>query len=186
MRIKLLLIGKTDDKNLRELISKYQNRLQHYVKFELEVIPELKNIKNFTRFQQKEKEGAFILNKLRATDHLVLFDEKGKAFRSLEFANWLQKKMNSGVKQFVFAIGGPYGFSESVYKKTMEKIVRTFSGSISEETLEVQIQGEDTSIISEVIITDTENGEVLSKQKIRKVVPTEEAKAIIEAAVKAA
>ncbi|QMU65134.1 MAG: 23S rRNA (pseudouridine(1915)-N(3))-methyltransferase RlmH [Flavobacteriaceae bacterium] len=122
MRIKLLLIGKTDDKNLRELISKYQNRLQHYVKFELEVIPELKNIKNFTRFQQKEKEGAFILNKLRATDHLVLFDEKGKAFRSLEFANWLQKKMNSGVKQLVFAIGGPYGFSESVYKKTMEKI----------------------------------------------------------------
>ncbi len=71
-------------------------------------------------------------------------------------------------------------------ERIMEKIVRTFSGSISEETLEVQIQGEDTSIISEVIITDTENGEVLSKQKIRKVVPTEEAKAIIEAAVKAA
>ena len=68
----------------------------------------------------------------------------------------------------------------------MEKIVRTFTGSLSEETLEVQIQGEDTSIISEVIITDTENGEVLSKQKIRKVVPTSEARAIIEAAVKAA
>ena len=68
----------------------------------------------------------------------------------------------------------------------MEKIVRTFSGSISEETLEVQIQGEDTSIISEVIITDTESGEVLSNQKIRKVVPTKEAREIIEAAAKAA
>ena len=67
-----------------------------------------------------------------------------------------------------------------------EKIVRTFAGSISEETLEVQIQGADTSIISEVIITDTESGDILSKQKIRKVVPTEEARAVIEAAVKAA
>ncbi len=122
MKIKLLVIGKTDDKNLLQLISTYQNRLQHYIKFELEVIPDIKNVKNLSQLQQKEKEGNLILGKLQPTDQLILLDEKGKELRSLEFANWLQKKMNSGIKQLVLVIGGPYGFSETVYKKAMGKI----------------------------------------------------------------
>lgn len=122
MKIKLLAIGKTDDKNLNALIDTYQNRLKHYIKFELEIIPDIKNVKNLSENQQKEKEGELILAKLQATDQLVLLDEKGKDFRSIDFANHLQKKMNSGIKQLVFVIGGPYGFSDTVYKKSMGKV----------------------------------------------------------------
>lgn len=122
MKIKLLAIGKTDDKNLNALIETYQGRLKHYVKFELEIIPDIKNVKNLSQKQQKEKEGELILGKLQATDQLILLDEKGKDFRSLEFSQYLQKKMNSGIKQLVFVIGGPYGFSETVYKKSMGKV----------------------------------------------------------------
>ena len=122
MKIKLLVIGKTDDRNLNELISMYQKRLQHYIQFQLEIIPDLKNNKNLSQLQQKEKEGELILNKISPTDQLILLDEKGKDFRSKEFANYLQKKMNSGIKQLVFVIGGPYGFSEKVYQKAMGKV----------------------------------------------------------------
>ena len=122
MKIKLLTIGKTDDRNLNELISVYQKRLQYYVPFELEIIPDLKNSKNLSQDQQKQKEGELILSKLTAFDQLALLDEKGKEFRSLDFANYLQKKMNSGIKQLVFVIGGPYGFSKEVYQKAMGKV----------------------------------------------------------------
>ena len=118
MKIKLLAIGKTDDKNLLKLIETYQNRLKHYVKFEISIIPDIKNVKNLSEKQQKEKEGELILKQLQPTDELILLDEKGKDFRSLEFAKYLQKKMNSGIKQLVIVIGGPYGFSEEVYKKS--------------------------------------------------------------------
>ncbi len=122
MKIRLLVIGKTDDKNLNQLIENYQKRLQHYIGFQLEVIPDIKNVKNLSEIQQKEKEGELILAKLQNTDQLVLLDEKGKEFRSLDFANFLQKKMNSGIKQLVLVIGGPYGFSQTVYKKATGKI----------------------------------------------------------------
>ena len=122
MRIKLLVIGKTDDRNLNELISVYQKRLQHYISFQLEVIPDLKNAKNLSKNQQKEKEGELILSKIQNTDQMILLDEKGKEYRSLEFAQFLQKKMNSGIKQLVIVIGGPYGFSQEVYKKAMGKV----------------------------------------------------------------
>ena len=122
MKIRLLVIGKTDDKNLNQLIDNYQKRLQHYIGFQLEVIPDIKNVKNLSEIQQKEKEGELILAKLQNTDQLVLLDEKGKEFRSLDFANFLQKKMNSGIKQLVLVIGGPYGFSQTVYKKATGKI----------------------------------------------------------------
>ena len=122
MKIKLLVIGKTDDKNLGQLIKKYQQRLYHYINFDLEIIPDIKNVKNLSQPQQKEKEGELILSKLKNTDQLVLLDEKGKEYRSLDFANFLQKKMNSGIKQLVLVIGGPYGFSEAVYKKATGKI----------------------------------------------------------------
>ena len=122
MKIKLLAIGKTDDKNLHQFIEVYQKRLQHYIKFELEVIPDIKNAKNLSEIQQKEKEGELILGKLQNTDQLVLLDDKGKQFTSIEFSQYLQKKMNAGIKQLVLVIGGPYGFSETVYKKSTGKI----------------------------------------------------------------
>ena len=122
MKIKLLAIGKTDNKHLIQLIEEYQNRLKHYIKFDLEVIPDIKNVKNLSEVQQKEKEGALILSKLQNTDDLVLLDDKGKHFTSIEFSQYLQKKMNSGIKQLVLVIGGPYGFSDSVYKKAIAKI----------------------------------------------------------------
>ena len=112
MKIKLIAIGKTDDKSLILLINNYQNRLKHYVRFELDIIPDIKNVKNLSESQQKEKEGELILSKLQNTDQLVLLDDKGKDFTSIEFSKYLQKKMNSGIKQLVLVIGGPYGFSD--------------------------------------------------------------------------
>ena len=122
MKIKLLAIGKTDDKNLHTLIEAYQNRLKHYINFEIEHIADIKNAKNLTESQQKEKEGELILKNLTATDVLILLDEKGTAFSSVTFSDYLQKKMNAGVKQLVLVIGGPYGFSEAVYKQSQGKI----------------------------------------------------------------
>ena len=122
MKIKLLAIGKTDDKSLIQLIDNYQKRLKHYIKFEFEIINDIKNVKNLSESQQKEKEGELILTKLQNTDQMVLLDDKGKDFTSIEFSKYLQKKMNSGIKQLVLVIGGPYGFSDAVYKKANGKI----------------------------------------------------------------
>ncbi len=122
MKIVLLAIGKTDDKNLIQLIENYQNRLKHYIKFELDIIPDIKNVKNLSESQQKEKEGELILKKIQSTDDLILLDEKGKDYNSIAFSDFLQKKMNTGIKQLVFVIGGPYGFSDAVYKRAKGKI----------------------------------------------------------------
>ena len=122
MKIKILAIGKTDNKQLITLIDDYSKRLQHYIKFELDIIPDLKNVKNLSEKQQKEKEGELILKKISPTDVLVLLDENGKQFTSMEFSRYLQKKMNSGIKQLIFVIGGPYGFSDTVYQKSQGKI----------------------------------------------------------------
>jgi 23S rRNA (pseudouridine1915-N3)-methyltransferase len=122
MTIKLLAIGKTDSKALQSLINVYEKRLQHYIKFEIELIPDLKNSKNLSEDQQKTKEGELILKKLNPTDVLVLLDEKGKLLSSIEFSSYLQKKMNSGIKQLVFLIGGPYGFSQEIYAAAAGKI----------------------------------------------------------------
>jgi 23S rRNA (pseudouridine1915-N3)-methyltransferase len=122
MNIKLIAIGKTDNKNLQSLIDEYQKRLSFYIKFDLEMIPDIKNVKNLSESQQKEKEGELILAKITPTDQLILLDENGKTFSSVGFSEELQKKMNSGVKTLVFVIGGPYGFSEAVYAKAQGKI----------------------------------------------------------------
>ena len=122
MNIKLIAIGKTDNKSLQSLIDDYQKRLSFYIKFDLELIPDIKNVKNLSEQQQKEKEGELILSKVSSTDQLILLDENGKSFTSVDFANELQKKMNAGIKTLVFVIGGPYGFSEEVYKKAQGKI----------------------------------------------------------------
>jgi len=122
MTIKLLAIGKTDNKELQSLIDEYKKRLGFYIKFEFEIIPDLKNSKNLSETQQKQKEGELILAKLKPTDALILLDENGKQFDSVAFANYLQKHMNSGIKQLVFVIGGPYGFSQDVYNKAQGEI----------------------------------------------------------------
>lgn len=122
MKIRLLAIGKTDHKALQSLMDDYQQRLKHYVKFEIDIIPDIKNAKNLSESQQKEKEGELILSKIQATDDLILLDENGAQFTSVEFSNFLQKKMNAGTKQLVLVIGGPYGFSEAVYGKSVGKI----------------------------------------------------------------
>ncbi len=122
MTIKLLLIGKTTDTTLQELTQKYTQRLQHYNTFKIEIIPELRNRKNLSMQEQKEKEGRKILNRLQPSDEVVLLDEKGKEFRSLQFSKWLQKKFNTGKKQLVFVIGGPYGFSAEVYQRVQQKV----------------------------------------------------------------
>ncbi|WP_397362428.1 23S rRNA (pseudouridine(1915)-N(3))-methyltransferase RlmH [Olleya sp. R77988] len=122
MTIKLLAIGKTDNKQLQQLIQDYTKRLGFYIKFDLDIIPDLKKVKNLSEEQQKQKEGELILNKLKPTDVLILLDENGKQFDSVEFSNYLQKHMNSGIKQLVFVIGGPYGFSKDVYTKAQGKV----------------------------------------------------------------
>ncbi|MBU3822388.1 23S rRNA (pseudouridine(1915)-N(3))-methyltransferase RlmH [Flavobacteriaceae bacterium XHP0103] len=122
MTIKLLAIGKTDNKELKSLITVYVKRLSHYINFQLDIIPDIKNVKNLSENQQKQKEGELILSKLSNTDVLVLLDENGKQYDSVAFSEYLQKQMNSGLKQLVFVIGGPYGFSEDVYKKANGKI----------------------------------------------------------------
>ncbi len=122
MNIKLLAIGKTDNKELQAIVDEYTKRLSFYIKFDLEVIPDIKNVKNLSESQQKEKEGELILAKLSATDHLILLDENGSSFSSVGFSDYLQKKMNTGIKTLVLVIGGPYGFSDEMYKKAQGKI----------------------------------------------------------------
>lgn len=122
MKIKLLAIGKTDQPALNELINIYQNRLKHYITFEIEIISDVKNAKSLHQTHQKEKEGQLILSKIQNGDVLILLDEKGKQFRSVEFSDYLQKKMNAATKQLVFVIGGPFGFSDAVYSFAHEKI----------------------------------------------------------------
>lgn len=122
MTIKLLAIGKTDSKPLQQMIAEYENRLKHYIRFELDSIPDLKNTKNLSEAQQKKKEGELILKKLNPTDIMILLDENGKQYSSIDFSEYLQKKMNSGIKQLVLVIGGPYGFSDSVNQMAQGKI----------------------------------------------------------------
>ena len=133
MNIRLLAIGKTDNKTLQTLIDDYTKRLSFYVKFDLEIIPDIKNVKNLSEAQQKEKEGELILSKITPTDQLILLDENGKTFSSVGFSDFLQKKMNAGIKTLVFVIGGPYGFSETVYQKAQGKV------SLSEMTFSHQM-----------------------------------------------
>lgn len=122
MNIKLIVVGKTDDSNLIELIAQYTKRLAHYINFSIEILPDIKQAKNLSESEQKAREGAQILAKINAGDVLILLDEKGKQFTSVDFAAQLQKRMNSGVKQLVYVIGGPYGFSDELYQKAQGKI----------------------------------------------------------------
>lgn len=121
MKITLLVVGKTTDAHTDALIQDYQKRLTHYLPFSLVVIPELKNTKSLTMEQQKLAEGELILRQLTPSTDMILLDEKGREYRSVEFADFLQKKMSSG-RDVVFVVGGPYGFSQSVYDRANGKI----------------------------------------------------------------
>lgn len=118
MKIKLLVVGKTDDSALKQSIEKFEKRLQRYVSFVFEVIPDIKRSKKLSITEQKDLEGQLILNQISTTDRLFLFDENGQTYSSVEFSKFLQKQMNSGLKQLVLVIGGPYGFSNAVYEKS--------------------------------------------------------------------
>ena len=122
MQIKLITIGKTDNKQLQSLIDDYQKRLGFYIKFQLEIIPDIKKVKYLSEAQQKEKEGDLILSKIQNSDIVILLDENGKQMDSVAFSNYLQKHLNSGIKQLIFVIGGPYGFSDAVYKRANGKL----------------------------------------------------------------
>ena len=133
MKFILLVVGKTVEKHYITAINDYVEhyitaindyveRTKHYTSFDMEVIPELKNTKSLSMEQQKEKEGELILKAIQPGDVVVLLDEHGKEFRSIEFADWVEKKMHTVNKRLVFVIGGPYGFAPSVYAAAQEKI----------------------------------------------------------------
>ncbi|NNJ88864.1 MAG: 23S rRNA (pseudouridine(1915)-N(3))-methyltransferase RlmH [Eudoraea sp.] len=122
MKIKLLVVGKTDHKGLQTMISDYEKRLRHYVKYEMEVIPALKAAKNLSTLEQKDKEGDAILSRISPSDLIILLDEQGKQYTSVDFAKYLQKLMNAGTRQLVFLVGGPYGFSDAVQSRAQYKM----------------------------------------------------------------
>jgi 23S rRNA (pseudouridine1915-N3)-methyltransferase len=122
MIIKLIVVGKTVKSYLKQGEEEYTNRLKHYVRFEEDVISELKNVSSLNEEQIKQKEGEEILKRIQPTDYLVLLDEQGKQFTSEEFAEKIVKWQNTSVKQVVFVIGGAYGFSKEVYDRCNEKL----------------------------------------------------------------
>jgi 23S rRNA (pseudouridine1915-N3)-methyltransferase len=121
MKTLLIQVGKTVNKHFVAGINDYVERVNHYMPFELMTIPELKNTKNLSEDQQKQAEGELILKMLQPSDTVVLLDEHGKEYRSVEFARWLEQKRNTA-RRLVFVIGGPYGFSEAVYARANEQI----------------------------------------------------------------
>lgn len=122
MKITLLVVGRTIDSNIIAGIKDYTSRVNHFVQFETEVIPELKNARKLSEAQQKEQEGELIIKALQAGDQVVLLDEGGKEYRSTEFAAWIEHKQNISTKRLVFVVGGPYGFSQKVYNAAHEKL----------------------------------------------------------------
>jgi 23S rRNA (pseudouridine1915-N3)-methyltransferase len=121
MKITLLVVGKTTDQRLQTLIEDYQQRLKHYIPFEMVVIPDLRNAKALTQTQIKEQEGIEILRRITPSMDVILLDEHGREYRSIEYAEWIQKKMAAG-RDVTFIVGGPYGFSPAVYERANGKI----------------------------------------------------------------
>ncbi len=122
MKIVLLVVGKTTDSRIASLIADYSSRLSHYLPFSIEVIPELRNARSLSLEQQKEREGEQILRSLTDGDWLVLLDEGGQEFRSVEFSRYVERRCASGTRRLVFVVGGPYGFSPAVYERSREKV----------------------------------------------------------------
>jgi 23S rRNA (pseudouridine1915-N3)-methyltransferase len=133
MKIILLMVGKTTENYMQEGISIYQNRLKHYIPFQMEVIPDLKNTKSLSFEQQKDKTSDLILDFLEDSDEVILLDERGKEFTSTGFARFLEQKMIASPKRLIFVIGGAYGFSEKLYNRANLKL------SISQMTFSHQM-----------------------------------------------
>lgn len=122
MKLQFVVIGKTLDKHLDALIQEYAGRVKHYLPFEMEVIPELKNTKSLSFEQQKQREAELLQKTFREGDYVVLLDENGREFTSVEFANYLQQKQSVAARRLVFVVGGPYGFASEIYALAKEKI----------------------------------------------------------------
>ena len=122
MKITLILNGKTEDDYIQKGITVFEQRLKHYLPFEIIIIPALKNTKALSIEQQKQKEGELVLKYLQPADRLILLDENGKEQTSLQFSSFIQQQMNSGIKNLIFVVGGPYGFSEELYKRANGKV----------------------------------------------------------------
>jgi 23S rRNA (pseudouridine1915-N3)-methyltransferase len=133
MKISLVCIGKTDDKYIKEGIEKYLKRLKHYITFQLVELPDIKNVKSLSEEQQKEKESELLMKQFTNQDFVVLLDERGKEFRSVEFSAYIEQRMVSSCSHLVFLIGGPYGFADSVKKRA------NFSLSLSKMTFSHQM-----------------------------------------------
>jgi 23S rRNA (pseudouridine1915-N3)-methyltransferase len=141
MKTLLLQVGKTVNKHFTAVISDYVERIGHYMPFEVITIPELKNTKSLTAEQQKQAEGELLLKQLQPTDTVVLLDEHGRQLRSIEFARWLEQKQQTA-RRLVFIIGGPYGFSPSVYSRANEQLslsLMTFSHQMIRLTFTEQV-----------------------------------------------
>ena len=117
MELKLVTVGKTDVKWVKDGLDLYVSRLRHYVPFTLVEIPQLKNVSALTQEQIKEREGDLILKQLASGDSVILLDERGKEYRSVEWAEWIRQRLARGGKALVFVIGGAYGFSQAVYER---------------------------------------------------------------------
>ena len=122
MKLQLIVVGKTNQHFVKQGLDEFCSRLTHYYPFELEIIPDIKNTQHLSVEQQKEKEGEKILQSFQPGDCIVLLDEHGKEFTSVQFAGYIEKKAHSGSKRLVFVIGGAYGFSSAVYEAAHEKM----------------------------------------------------------------
>ncbi|MDR1679659.1 MAG: 23S rRNA (pseudouridine(1915)-N(3))-methyltransferase RlmH [Prevotellaceae bacterium] len=122
MKIVLLMVGKTQTNYLMEGINEYLKRLKFYLPLEVEVIPDLKNTKSLSFTQQKEKSSELIINFLQDGDDVILLDERGREYSSLEFAGFMEKKLQLSARRLVFVIGGAYGFSEKLYARADGKL----------------------------------------------------------------
>lgn len=122
MKILLLAIGKTDSKALDELIQTYAKRIPHYLPYEMKVLPDVRRSGKTSQDEQRTAEGRAILSELQTGDRLVLLDERGKAYTSVEFAQYLERRMLASDKRLVFVIGGPYGFAPEVYARADEQL----------------------------------------------------------------
>lgn len=122
MNIELMVVGKTDMREVESLVEMYAKRINFYCKFSITTLPDVKNTKNLSIKQQRTAEGEAILRQVTEGDYVMLLDEHGEEFRSLNFAQWLQKRLNSGIRRLVLIIGGPYGFSEEVYARANGKL----------------------------------------------------------------
>lgn len=122
MKITLAVVGKTSTGYLEQGVAEYVRRLGHYVPFDIQYIADLKNTKSLTTDQQKVSEGKLILQNLDKSDYVVLLDEHGKEYTSMQFADYVQKRMSSGARRVVFVVGGPYGFSQDVYNRANDNL----------------------------------------------------------------